>query len=338
MDRPPLLFACSRCFSRHPFEELSAGQQLCKECQDSTPMKKCGYCRTEYPQLHKTQSMCKKCDYNFKSYGKPRACEYCNLISAFVGHKCQRCMSSEAKYGPPTNCEQCKQKSAFNRSDMKKKSGGKILCWLCTLSYKRALEKTKNIDDEKKTKSRNIQNNENYNSNKRTYDQITEENKSMSPTLSQSMPPIVKNALDDTIESGEMNAFNKFPRSNSIKSELDINNTENFVTINQLKEKINFLQKQLTQKDQQLLSKDKQITELKAKHFTMETELRNKMKQISREHDNKVEQFNIKMQSLMKKVATLSKSSKRTTNENKNTTSTTRDNNSGSGTDSPSFN
>lgn len=24
------LFACSRCFSRHPFEELSPGQQLCK--------------------------------------------------------------------------------------------------------------------------------------------------------------------------------------------------------------------------------------------------------------------------------------------------------------------
>lgn len=24
------LFACSRCFTRHPFEELSAGQQLCK--------------------------------------------------------------------------------------------------------------------------------------------------------------------------------------------------------------------------------------------------------------------------------------------------------------------
>lgn len=24
------LFACSRCFARYPFEELSAGQQLCK--------------------------------------------------------------------------------------------------------------------------------------------------------------------------------------------------------------------------------------------------------------------------------------------------------------------
>jgi hypothetical protein len=25
-----ILFACSRCYSRHPFEELSPGQQLCK--------------------------------------------------------------------------------------------------------------------------------------------------------------------------------------------------------------------------------------------------------------------------------------------------------------------
>lgn len=25
-----VLFACSKCFSRHPFEELSAGTQLCK--------------------------------------------------------------------------------------------------------------------------------------------------------------------------------------------------------------------------------------------------------------------------------------------------------------------
>ena len=24
------LFACSKCFTRHPFEELSQGQQLCK--------------------------------------------------------------------------------------------------------------------------------------------------------------------------------------------------------------------------------------------------------------------------------------------------------------------
>lgn len=30
MSAPQLLFACSKCFARHPFEELSSGQQLCK--------------------------------------------------------------------------------------------------------------------------------------------------------------------------------------------------------------------------------------------------------------------------------------------------------------------
>lgn len=31
-----VLFACSKCFSRHPFEELSSGQQLCKVCFKAT--------------------------------------------------------------------------------------------------------------------------------------------------------------------------------------------------------------------------------------------------------------------------------------------------------------
>lgn len=56
-----------------------------------------------------------------KSYGKPSACEYCNIIAAFIGNKCQRCTNSELKYGPPVNCEQCKQKCAFDRLDDDKK-------------------------------------------------------------------------------------------------------------------------------------------------------------------------------------------------------------------------
>lgn len=56
-----------------------------------------------------------------KAYGKPTACEYCNIIAAFIGNKCQRCTNSEIKYGPPVNCEQCKQKCAFDRHDDDKK-------------------------------------------------------------------------------------------------------------------------------------------------------------------------------------------------------------------------
>lgn len=75
-----------------------------------------------------------------------------------------------------------------------------------------------------------------------------------------------------------------------------------------------------------------QITELKAKHFTMENELRNKMKAMEKEHETKIDTLNKKIQNQLKEIATLSKSSKRdrfaNTRENAN--------NSGSGTDSPS--
>lgn len=68
-----------------------------------------------------TSTICKKCEFNVKQYGKPSACEYCNIIAAFIGNKCQRCTNSEKKYGPPVTCEQCKQKCAFDRKDEDKK-------------------------------------------------------------------------------------------------------------------------------------------------------------------------------------------------------------------------
>lgn len=66
-------------------------------------------------------AICKKCETNVKQFGKPTACEYCNIIAAFIGNKCQRCTNSEKKYGLPVTCEQCKQKCAFDRKDEDKK-------------------------------------------------------------------------------------------------------------------------------------------------------------------------------------------------------------------------
>lgn len=68
-----------------------------------------------------TSTICKKCEQNVKQYGRPSACEYCNIIAAFIGNKCQRCSNCEQKYGPPVNCQQCKQKCAFDRKDDDKK-------------------------------------------------------------------------------------------------------------------------------------------------------------------------------------------------------------------------
>lgn len=96
---------------------------LTQECRGAFPVVKCTYCRSEFQQTTKgsTSTICKKCEQNVKAYGKPSACEYCNIIAAFIGNKCQRCTNSEIKYGPPVNCEQCKQKCAFDRQDDDKK-------------------------------------------------------------------------------------------------------------------------------------------------------------------------------------------------------------------------
>ncbi len=165
------LFACSKCYTRHPFEELSTGQQLCKvgqrgtrrdattpkklcscllssqECRGSFPVVKCTYCRSEFQQESKTNTstICKKCEQNVQRYGKPSSCQYCSIIAAFVSGKCHRCHDSYRRYGPPKTCEQCKQKCAFDKQD-KRKCDGKLLCWLCGLSYKRALVRTKQSD------------------------------------------------------------------------------------------------------------------------------------------------------------------------------------------------
>lgn len=146
------LFACTKCNSRHPFEELSQGHQLCKECRNAFQVIKCNYCRTEFHQEtnsssngSKSKSICVKCKQLEGQHGKPGPCAYCNIIAAFIGTKCQRCTNSEKKYGPPMSCEHCKQKCAFDRQDpaSKKKVDGKLLCWLCTMAYKRTLAKAR---------------------------------------------------------------------------------------------------------------------------------------------------------------------------------------------------
>ncbi|KAK3097859.1 hypothetical protein FSP39_013894 [Pinctada imbricata] len=158
------LFACTKCHKRYPFEDLSSGEQLCKECRCIYPVVKCTYCRSEFQQEDKsnTNSICKKCFQNVKLYGKPTVCEYCNILAAFIGNKCQRCTNSEKKWGPPTTCEQCKQKCAFDRTDdSRKKVDGKLLCWLCTLAYKRVLAKARlRLDEARRSSSQKQSNNQ----------------------------------------------------------------------------------------------------------------------------------------------------------------------------------
>uniref|UniRef100_A0A1L8DA29 Protein FAM76A n=2 Tax=Nyssomyia neivai TaxID=330878 RepID=A0A1L8DA29_9DIPT len=325
MSAQVVLFACSKCFTRHEFHELSPGQNLCKECRGAFPIVKCTYCRSEFQQSSKgsTSTICKKCEQNVKQYGKPSACEYCNIIAAFIGSKCQRCTNSELKYGPAVTCEQCKQRCAFDRQDDNKKIDGKLLCWLCTLSYKRALAKARQVETERRMAKKRSHNND-----KTAQQQIKENN----------AKKLQRNELNKG-SSGIPEIPEKMARVANSGS-IDPNSSDHVVAMTQLKETIASLQKKLTMKDKELLQKDKMITELKAQHFTAETELRKQMKDEERMYDSKVDMLNQKVAGLLKEIASLSKTTKRRGNivKNENSNSQVAKDSGGSGTDSPSTN
>ncbi|XP_067137722.1 protein FAM76A [Centruroides vittatus] len=305
------LFACTRCNSRHPFEELSQGQQLCKDCRGSYPIVKCTYCRTEFQQENKgnTTTICKKCEQNVKLYGKPTACEYCNIIAAFIGSKCQRCTNSEKKYGPPLTCEQCKQRCAYDRKDdSRKKVDGKLLCWLCTLSYKRALAKAKQNNPIRHT-SVSLQKSSSHH-------RSGSQNHKHSISHSHKNPEHRKKQKLDSSKSA--NANGTLPSNDSAL--MDPNSSDHVVAVTQLREQIALLQKQLGQKDQQLLAKDIQMAELKAQHSGIEKELRLKIQTIQKQHSEQLEELQIKTRTLQKQVATLSKANKKVNADSPSTT------------------
>nr|CAG4641527.1 EOG090X02IW [Eurycercus lamellatus] len=294
------LFACSRCFSRHPFEELSQGQQLCKECRGAFPIVKCTYCRSEFQQESKgnTSTICKKCEFNVKQYGKPSACEYCNIIAAFIGNKCQRCTNSEKKYGPPVTCEQCKQKCAFDRKDEdKKKVDGKMLCWLCTLSYRRALAKTKHSERHSGSTSKTKEQQHGTGGHHHHHHQHNKRPQ---------RPDVTKVGLGGEREDTGPAAKIFRPMINR-DALVDPNSSDHVVAITELREQVATLQKQLSLKDNQLLAKEKQITELKAAQFRMDQEHRVKTKTIQKEHEAKVEVLQQRIKNFQKEVAVLNK-------------------------------
>uniref|UniRef100_W5MB95 Family with sequence similarity 76 member A n=1 Tax=Lepisosteus oculatus TaxID=7918 RepID=W5MB95_LEPOC len=319
------LYACTKCNQRFPFEALSQGQQLCKECRIAHPMVKCTYCRTEFQQSSKTNTICKKCAQNVKLYGTPKPCQYCNIIAAFIGNKCQRCTNSEKKYGPPHTCEQCKQQCAFDRKDDRRKVDEKLLCWLCTLSYKRVLQKTKEQRKHLSSSSHSslpekeqftrLSSSSHYNrhgSSMKLFSQAlfpyintaisVSHQKTLSTSSIQNEIPKKKPKFDAISSNGD--------RSFSPDLALDSPGTDHFVIITQLKEEVATLKKMLHQKDQLILEKEKKITELKAEFQYQENQMRAKMNQMEKAHKDVVEQLQARNRELMKQVSALSKGKK----------------------------
>ncbi|XP_071954897.1 protein FAM76A-like [Antedon mediterranea] len=297
------LFACTKCNSRHPFDELSQGQQLCKECRGNYPVVKCTYCRAEFQQENKsnTNTICRKCSANVKTYGTPKPCEYCNVIAAFIGSKCQRCSNSEKKYGAPRVCEQCKQKCAFDRRDERKKVDGKILCWLCTLSYKRVLQKAK----KRKFDLMSSHSSRSSSRDSREHSDTKEAKKSSSKDKSSSNHERKKSKNDHSSSSSTppVSALHKIVFNNS--SELMMNdprNSDHVVAMTQLREQVASLKKQVMERDRFAIEKEKQIAELKATCLSAEKDLRIRMLQLQKQHSGTIEELQSRNRMLNKQL------------------------------------
>uniref|UniRef100_A0A8C2EVB3 Protein FAM76B n=1 Tax=Cyprinus carpio TaxID=7962 RepID=A0A8C2EVB3_CYPCA len=289
------LYACTKCNQRFPFEELSQGQQLCKECRIAHPIVKCTYCRSEFQQESKTNTICKKCAQNVKLFGTPKPCQYCNIIAAFIGTKCQRCTNSEKKYGPPQTCEQCKQQCAFDRKDEgRRKVDGKLLCWLCTLSYRRVLQKTK---EQRKglgsshSNSSSLSEKEHQRHHHHHHHQHHRHGSSHHKISGNLSPEQDQGLWKQSIQK-------ETPKK---KPKLETN---------QLKEEVMSLKRMLQQRDQTILEKDRKLTELKADFQYQESNMRVKMNNMEKAHKEAMEQQQTKNRELMKQVAALSKGKK----------------------------
>ncbi|XP_018604271.1 protein FAM76B-like isoform X2 [Scleropages formosus] len=321
------LYACTKCNQRFPFEELSQGQQLCKECRIAHPIVKCTYCRSEFQQESKTHTICKKCAHNVKQFGTPKPCQYCSVIAAFIGSKCQRCANSEKKYGPPQMCEQCRQPCAFDRKEEgRRKVDGKLLCWLCTLSYRRVLQKAK---EQRKSLGSSHSSSSSMSEKERRgkrhhhhhHQQQQQQHGSSQHKLNNLSPDQEQGLWKQGYTSSSVQ--NETPKkrakqepkpcngdSSSIGQSVDSGGTDNFVLISQLKEEVMSLKRLLQQRDQAILEKERKLTELKADFQYQETNMRLKMNNMEKAHKEAMELQQAKNRELLKQVAALSKGRK----------------------------
>lgn len=158
---------------------------------------------------------------------------------------------------------------------------GKLLCWLCTLSFKRAVAKAHqnapgHMSKRRPSTDKQMQMKENH-------------KKMRSDQSKQSLPEIPERI------------------ARNVGISIDPNSSDHVIAMTQMKEQIASLQKRLTQKDRELLAKDKHITELKGKNFQSENELRVKLRDQEKLYESKLEVLNKKLSCLLRDMAHLSK-------------------------------
>ncbi|KAK8725599.1 hypothetical protein OTU49_010638, partial [Cherax quadricarinatus] len=216
---------------------------------------------------------------------------------------------------------------------------GKLLCWLCTLSFKRALAKTK-VTDPARHSHIKLGSRSGHHKEKESRPKLSGHNKRPNrpdvTKIPQEEPPAKLGLYDTDKDTQSMEIHDNIKavvsRNVGPTRDSDPGTADQLVLITQLREQISRLEKQLSGKDAQLLAKEKQMTELKATQFTIEQELRQKMKNVNRDYDSKVEILQKKIREQNREIALLSKGKKK---GDKGAVLSATDGGS-SGTDSPS--
>lgn len=210
------------------------------------------------------------------------------------------------------------------------------MCWLCTLSYKRAVVRARQSESEHRHAKKRPSTDQPIKDSSKKPNSASTQQQSRSDrdrTDERKQHQTQQQTLPDIGSGGEKVRH----------STVDHNSSEHVVAMTQLKEQIASLNKKLSAKDREILSKDKFTTELKSKNFISENELRNKMKDSEKYYEAKIEVLNKKVAGLLKEVAQLSKGNKRGTamatsnggaSISANASSSGKDSG-GSGTDSP---
>ncbi|XP_052450368.1 protein FAM76B isoform X3 [Carassius gibelio] len=197
---------------------------------------------------------------------------------------------------------------------------GKLLCWLCTLSYRRVLQKTKeqrkglgsshsNSSLSEKEHQRHHHHHHHHQHHHRHGSSHHKISGTLSPEQDQGLwkqsiqkeTPKKKPKLETKPSNGD---------SSSITQSMDTGGTDNFILISQLKEEVMSLKRMLQQRDQTILEKDRKLTELKADFQYQESNMRVKMNNMEKAHKEAMEQQQAKNRELMKQVAALSKGKK----------------------------
>lgn len=163
----------------------------------------------------------------------------------------------------------CKQRCAFDRKDPEssKKLDGKLLCWLCTISMKRALAKAKQNDASIRHTNlthKSAAGKQQHHPSHRSSSSASKSGRDSSNlllSLSGSRESVTSRDVKRPRLDSKSNGSSKDnSQSESLGLRAAAGDQFNVVAMSQLKEQVASLQKQVQKKDQELLDKDKKVS------------------------------------------------------------------------------